>query len=410
MEYKYVIMGGGIAGITAAETIRENDPSGSIAVFTKEPHLLYSRVLLPSYLKLKIRRDQLFLRTFNDFEKNRINLFFKRGVKSIDIEKKKILTDGNDWVFYDKLLMATGGEVEKWKVVGADKKGIFRLQTLDDADALMHYLPQVQKAVVVGNSFIALEFLEIFFLRKIPATLFCKSKNFFRDALDSVGQELLYANFKKHGVEPFFQEEVVEVWGDSRVSGLRTSKPAQFSGDCIGVGIGLNKNLQFFDGLGIATGGEGIRTNEYLETNINDIYAAGDITEFYDVIFEKYHAIGNWTNAFLQGKIAGLNMAGQRKIFRNVPFYSITNLGFQITALGKIEAEDGIETISRVNPSFHKYERFFIKNGVIKGAFMINMFSDKPIIARWIENKVSVEHIKDKLTDIDFNLADVVIS
>lgn len=88
MEYKYIIIGGGIAGITAAETIREHDPSGTIAVFTKEPHILYSRVLLPSFLKDKIRRDQLFLRTFNDFEKSRIDLFLE-GTSSVLMSNKK---------------------------------------------------------------------------------------------------------------------------------------------------------------------------------------------------------------------------------------------------------------------------------------------------------------------------------
>ena len=102
-------------------------------------------------------------------------------------------------------------------------------------------------------------------------------------------------------------------------------------------------------------------------------------------------------------------MAGRKTVFRNVPSYSITNLGFQITALGEIEAGEGVETISRANPPFHKYERFFIKDGVMKGAFMINMFFDKPIISRWIENKVSVEKIKGNFADISFNLAEVVV-
>lgn len=416
MEYKYVIVGGGIAGVTAAETIREFDPSGTIAVFTKEAYVLYSRVLLPSFLKGRIRQDQLFLRTFNDFEKSHIDLFLKRNVIGIDIKQKKIIFQDNEslfhkknTVFYEKLLIASGGEVEPWMAAGNDKKGIFRLQTIDDAESLAKYLPQAKKAIIVGGSFIALEFLEIFSLRRIPVSLICKSSGFFSNSLDSIGGEIIDSNFRRHGIEPHYKEEVREVLGNNWVSGARTDRPAEYQGDTIGVGIGINKNLNFFKEQGFLTGEEGIKTNEYLETGNEGVFAAGDIAEFYDVIFEKNHTVGNWTNAFLQGKTAGLNMAGRKTIFRNVPFYSITNLGFQITALGEIETGEGVETISRANPPFHKYERFFIKDGIVKGAFIINMFSDKPLIARWIENKVSVANIKERLRDIDFNLADVII-
>ena len=416
MEYKYVIIGGGIAGVTAAETIRELDPSGAIAVFTKEAHVLYSRVLLPSFLKGRIRQDQLFLRTFNDFEKSHINLFLKRAVVGIDIKQKKITFQDNEslfhkknTVFYEKLLIASGGEVEEWPVAGNNKKGIFRLQTIDDAEALAKYLSQAKKAIVAGGSFIALEFLEIFSLRRIPISLICKSVGFFSNSLDGTGGEIIDSNFRRHGIESHYKEEVREVLGGNWVSGIRTNRPAEYQGDIIGVGIGLNKNLNFFKERGFLTGEEGIKTNEYLETGNEGVFAAGDIAEFYDVIFEKNHTVGNWTNAFLQGKTVGLNMAGRKMVFRNVPFYSITNLGFQITALGEIETGEGIETISRANPPFHKYERFFIKDGIIKGAFMINMFSDKSILAKLIENKVSVEKIKGNFADISFNLAEVVV-
>lgn len=307
------------------------------------------------------------------------------------------------------MLIASGGEVEPWQVIGSDKKGIFRLQTLDDAESLAKSLPSAKKAIVVGSSFIALEFLEIFSLRKIPVTLICREAGFFNNLLDSVGGEIINSNFRSHGIEPHYKEEVREVLGDSSVFGIRTNRPAEYQGDIIGVGIGLNKNLEFFHTQGIEVGEYGIRANEYLETSIQGVFAVGDIAEFYDINFEKYHAVGNWTIAFLQGKTAGFNMAGGKTIFRHVQCYSITNLGFQITVLGELDAGEHIDTITRANPPFHKYEKFFLKNGIIKGAFIINMFSDKPIISRWIENGVSVEHIKDKLADIDFSLADVVI-
>ena len=263
LEYKYIIVGGGIAGITAAETIREHDLSGTIAVFTKEPHILYSRVLLPSFLKGRIRQDQLFLRTFNDFEKSRIDVFLRRNVVGIDVKQKKIIFQDSesplqkkDTAFYEKLLIASGGEVEEWRAAGNDKKGIFRLQTIDDAELLAKYLPQAQKAIVVGGSFIALEFLEIFSLERIPVTLICRESGFFDNLLDSVGEEIISANFRRHGIEPHYKEEVREVLGDEQATGVRTNRPAEYQGDIIGVRIGLNKNLEFFKEQGFLIGEE----------------------------------------------------------------------------------------------------------------------------------------------------------
>lgn len=409
MFYKYLIIGGGIAGVTAAETIHAHDAKNSIAIVSDEPHLLYSRVLLPSYLKKKISREKVFLRSLGDFESKNIMLFLGERVMKIDATRKEVFLASGRTIFFEKLCIASGGTPEPWGMAGAEsKKGVFHLQTIDDADAMLAALPEMREALVIGGGFIALEFLEFFFTHQIPATLLCRNQNFFGSALDGDGIELIHGNFEKHKINFMFGDETVEVLGSSAVEGVVTKQRVKISANVIGLGIGLGRRMEFLDGSGIEKGAAGIKTNEYLETNVGDVFAAGDVAEFYDAIIGKQHVHGTWTNAFLQGGIAGLNMLGQKKPFRKVPSYSLANLGLHITFLGETKPLDGAETVSRVNSTMSMYERFFIKEDRIIGAVLINMFPDKAIIAKLIEDRVSVAPFKEKLSRMDFDLRSVV--
>lgn len=408
MFYKYLIIGSGIAGVTAAETIRRYDEKNSVAVISDEPHLLYSRVLLPSYLKKKISREKVFLRSLGDFESKNIALFAGERVVKIDATRKEVFLASGRAIFFEKLCIASGGAPEPWSAAGAEgKKGIFRLQTIDDADAILAFLPEMRQAVVVGGGFIALEFLEFFFTHQIPATLLCRSKNFFGLALDGDGMELIHGNFEKHKIKFMFGDETAEVLGSSAVEGIVTKQHIKISANVIGLGIGLGRRMEFLDGSGIEQGESGIKTNEYLETNVGDVFAAGDVAEFYDSVTGSQHVHSTWTNAFLQGGIAGLNMLGQKKPFRKVSSYSLVNFGLHITFLGETKPLDGVETISRVNSAMKMYERFFIKEDRIIGAVLINMFPDKAIITKLIEDRVFIAPCKEKLSRMDFDLRSV---
>lgn len=173
------------------------------------------------------------------------------------------------------------------------------------------------------------------------------------------------------------------------------------------LGIGLERNIDFIRGAGILLGERGIRTNEYLETNIEGIFSAGDAAEFYDVISGKYRLLGNWTNAFLQGKTAGLNMAGKREVFRNVSSYSITNLGFQITVIGECRADSDQEV--RIDKYKNQYERFCIQDDVLVGATLINRFQDKPYLTKLIEAKINIANWRESLRDFEFDIQTIPV-
>lgn len=346
-------------------------------------------------------REQLFLRTTDQFTKNHIDLRLVEKVAYVDVTAHAVGLTNRTTLGYQKLLIASGSRVTPWGRE-KDEKAIYRLQTIDDADRLLTALPTITHPLVIGSSFISLEFLDIFLSNHITPILLVRGSEFFGNMLDISGSELLREHFEHHGIKGYFKDEVSAIQEKEALFEVVTKGATRIPCDALAVGVGVTRNLEFLLGSGIALGERGVRVNEFLETNIGGIFAAGDITEFYDVILKKYRVVGNWTNAFLQGKQAALNMLGRREPFQNVSAYSITNLGFQITALG--EYGETHDTIVRIDPMQKHYERFFLRDGVLVGAALINRFQDKPYLAELIAHRVNVEQYRSRLRDFQFDI------
>ncbi len=411
IAYEYLIIGGGIAGVTAAETIKEKHPTATIAIISEEPHLLYSRVLIPSYLKRKISRDKLFLRRAEDFTQKGIDLHLNQRVISVE-PGQRLVNLGDGLVFqYKKLLIASGGKTKPWGEENFQKY-ILRMQTLDDADQILSSLPSLQHPLVVGSSFIGLEFLEVFSLQGLRPSVLTRDSYYFSKFLDPQGGEIMQNNFARNGIESYFQDSVREIKikenpnpGQGIELKVATEKLLEISCDSIAAAIGIERHTGFLSGSGMELGLLGVRTNEFLETNIAGVYAAGDVAEFFNVHTQKFQVSGNWTDAFLQGKQAGLNMAGSREPYHNISAYSITNLGLQITVLGDYAPD--MESMVRIDVANEQYERIFLKEGVIVGAALINRFQDKPHLTKLIATKTPVGDFRQKLIGFSFDIKEI---
>jgi NAD(P)H-nitrite reductase large subunit len=409
MTYDYLIIGGGIAGVSAAETLRELEGASQIGIVSNEPHILYSRVLLPSYLKNRIPREQLFLRHEDDFTAKRIDVHLGGEAAFVDIKRREVLLKNGMRFGYGKLLLSAGGQVRAWGETPEENQDIiYRLHTLDDADRLKENLDAIRDPIVIGGSFIALEFLEIFVLNRLPPLLLCKDQGMLNGWLEGQGSDLLSSRFRQEGIVVQFGDAVKEI--QRKESGMRviTNGLRQFSAGAIALGIGIERNLTFLKDSGIELGKKGIRTSEFLETNIPGVFAAGDIAEFFDAIKGEYRALGNWTNAVLQGKCAAKNMAGVSSSFRSVSGYSISNFGLHITILGDYEGAD--ESIVRVEPIQNRYERLFLRKGILTGAALINRFQDKPYLSRLIETRTPLgEETRRELRNPQFDIRQIPV-
>lgn len=412
-SFDYLIIGNGIAGVSAAETIRGEDASASIAIITDESHPLYSRVLLPNYVKGLIPREKVFLRKPEDYTAKRITCF--TGVPAVHLDTADTtvhLADQRGFRF-GKLLIASGGKPRSFGGGEVTPFGVSRFQTIEDADGIRSLLPQSHQALVVGGGFIALEFLDALSRAGVTTNLLIQEERFFERFLDSAGSTMLEENFFTHGVKEIIRgEKLTAIEGQDRVSAVTTESRKLIPCDFLGIGIGIEKSIGWLRTTDVSITPRGIFANEFLETTIPGIFAAGDVADFYDVITRRYRSHGNWSNAFLQGKTAGWNMVhpdGQQP-FRSVPFYSITNLGFNIIFVGAVEIGQGVETTVRRDPEKGMYERFFIAEDRLVGAVIINRPPDKLAVTTLIERAHPLGAWRGQLHDASFNLASTISS
>ena len=409
--YDYLIIGGGIAGVTAAETIRSRLPRVSIGIVSREPEILYSRVLLPAYVKGKIPRSKLFLRTHDRFAEQKIELVAPYEALGIDVPRREVRLNDGTFVQYGALLVASGGQ-GKPGGTAADQSLIYRLQTIEDADRLLAAIPGIKKPVVIGASFIGLEFLETFVLHKIMPTALMRDAYFFGNFLDAAGGELFHRHLRLHGVAFSAKTEIAGLLHAEDEVKITTTTGQELTADALAVGIGIDRSFGFLEGSGVVLGAQGVLTNEFLETNQPGIFAAGDVAEFYDSVSGTHHTDGNWTSAFLQGRQAGLAMVGERVAFNRLATYSITNFGLQITALGSCINVDtpGSEAVSRHEEEGTRYERFFFRDGALAGAFLINHFSDKAHLAALITSRTWVEEWRRDLQNPRFDIRRIAVN
>lgn len=403
--YDYVIIGGGIAGVTAAETIRGRDHEGSIALISAESFPLYSRVMLPWYVRGSLNRAQVFLRNVADYEREGINIFFGHEVVGVNLERHEVHTNNGNVFTYRSLLISTGGAPARWRIEGGDHPLVHRLQTIEDADRLREILLRSNKkeALVIGCGFIGLEFIESYVAHGVRPIIIMPEDYAFERLVGPEGGRLLEEQWKRAGAEIARRTTIEAVRSDGNglpvgrhglpagQAGLVgiTTEGQGYHGAFAGVGIGLERNINVFTGIGLEIKAS-IVANEFLETNNPGVFAAGDMAEYFDVIFQKHRLVGNWTNAYLQGSIAGENMArfsrGERdyRAFRKVSSYSITHTGMHLAFLGECE-KNATRREENYQPEKQAYQQLFFDGTRLVGASLINHPKDIPAFLSRIE-------------------------
>jgi NADPH-dependent 2,4-dienoyl-CoA reductase/sulfur reductase-like enzyme len=405
--YNYLIIGGGVAGVTAAETIRARDRDGLIGILSAEPHRLYSRVLLPSYVRGDIDREKVFLRKEGDYQASRIDFLPNVQVSFVNTQKGEVGLANHTTIGYKKLLIASGGKTAPSNLDGYDEY-VYRLQTLDDADRLRTRFRdrKFRSPIIIGGSLIALEFLSLAAAYKVPARLLFRSHYFFSRLMGPQGGEFMRRIFSDRGFTIVPEDEVMDAAENEGFLQIKTMKLVTFDHDAIFLGIGLNRNTDFLAGANVEIG-EGVKTNECLETNVPDVYAAGDIAEFHDVLFNRSRVVGNWTNSFLQGKLAGMNMTGGKLVLRVVTSYATTHFGLAIAALGDCTESAG--SVERANFQKNIYERYFIHEHALVGAVLVNKNDSRSHATALIETRTPLDGFYDRMKGSTFDIREIPI-
>lgn len=426
----FLIVGGSAAGTTAAETIRNLNPEAKIAIVTDEAHEQYSRVLLPNYIRHQISREQMFLKKPQWYREKKIDLI--RGVRAqrLEVSRKTVILSDGEEVEYGKLLIVVGGYVVPLSVPGGDSENVFYMRTVEDGDKIIEKSKGARKAVIVGGGFIGLEFSSCFRLNGIDeVTTLVRGKYYWSKKLDEESSRVVVGVLEKNGVTIKTEEEPDHMESEGgKLSAVVTKSGHRYEADVVGVGIGIKSDFSWLDGSGIEIS-KGIVTNEYLETNVADVYAAGDCAEFYDPVFERKHLVGNWTNATTQGLVVGKTMSGQCTKFETASSYSISffaapNNG-TCSFIGVTDEDFADKIIVRGSSADGKVTRIYIKKYPsthsnnsgqagsgqvtrIVGATIVNCPSDVGPITMAVRNRVDVAKFISELGKSDFDLKSLI--
>jgi NAD(P)H-nitrite reductase large subunit len=376
----HLIIGGGIAGTTCAEELRKLDPNAEITLVSEEDSPVYSRVLLPHYVKGKVPRERVFLKKETWYAESHVEWITDVRAEHLDVRNKFVALSNGREIEYDKLLIATGGEVRTAEIEG---RNVSYFRTLGDAEHLVTLLAErtpETRGQIFGGGFIACEYLNIFAHFGISTTLSMRSDRFWSRVFDEETGKLVNDWVRANGVEIVTQ------------TGNHPFTPPLKAGELIGVGIGIEPDFSLIREAGVETR-SGIVTNEFLETNVPDVYAAGDIAEFYDVIVGRHLHVGNWMNAQMQGRHAAKVMMGDRAPFKLVSSYATNALGLDIIFVGDTVREAADEIVRKGSAADGGVTQLFIRAGKVVGATIVGRNADRQPVTNAIRDGLAAAEL-----------------
>jgi len=404
MTTSHVIVGDGIAGSSAAETIREEDPDADVTVLTDEGEALYNRILIKEFAKGKLPEAPISIHEPDWYEERDIDLHLNTYVTNIDPDAHEITTHEGDTFAYDKLLIATGGTPAQLPVENSDAKGIHHFWTFDDARAIREHAEESENGIVVGAGLLGIDLAAICAAQGLDAHYLMRGNRWWRYALSLDGAEIIHNALEERGVEPVFESGVdrFTVDDDGHVTGAIDPNGDQYDGEWVGIAIGLDFNTEWLHGTDIETD-NGVVVDQYMQTNVEDIYAAGDITRFYDTILDDYAQNGAWGSAKEQGTVAAKNMVAddEAEEFRWVSSYSITHFDFPFLSFGHPTRGDD-EAERRYSDT--EWRRLAFENGKLVGGVLIGDLSQQSTFKQLIREEREVADQKELLLEENVDL------
>jgi 3-phenylpropionate/trans-cinnamate dioxygenase ferredoxin reductase subunit len=401
LSRRYVILGNGIAGQTAAEELRKLDADASIVMIAAERHPLYNRVALPRYLRGQVRREKVFMRTVEDYAKRNLEIHFETWATEVDVTNKVVRTNRGQEFVYDALLIATGGRPKPPPWHGSDEVSrCLGFQTLDDTDAIIEKADASERVLVMGGSFIGYELAEgVSFRKKAQLTWIMRGPWFLRYVLDEEGGQLCRQMGEAQGVEFITSDEVQKF---SRLNGrfqadTVNGKHVEF--DLLTYGVGLDYYTEPARGSVIELD-KGIVTDAKLRTAAPDVYAAGDVAVFFDLMVERHNQMGTWDNAEAHGKVAAHNMAGADEDFFDVPTYTTTMFGSTLAVMGVTpDVQPDLESVRTYSFEEKFYRKLFFKDDKLVGAIMIGPPKGRKKLIEIMRSRQRIERPKQELLD-----------
>lgn len=387
MTNKIVIIGSGIAGITALKAIREVDKDSEVFIFGEEKFYPYNRIKLSKNLFDELSEDNILLQKKDWYDENKIKIFLDKKVIEINTEKKEVVLSDKSVFKYDKLLLSNGARNNKPPIDGIERAGVFTLRKFQDAREIRDQIKKGDTVINIGGGIQGLETAWNLQQHGVKVSIMEFQSRLMPNQLDERASQILQEAAQKFEITVHLNTGAHKIVGSNSVEGIVTNSGELFPCQGVIYAVGIKPNIEIVQDTPIKYG-KGIIVNENMETNVDSIYAAGDVAEFNGRI------AGLWNISIGQGKVAGYNIAGKASIYNHiVPVTTLNAFKLSLFSMGCVDEAKATNVLVEENDE-GKYIKVFIRDNKIIGAIVIGDMKRSPIFKTAIEKEISLEAIE----------------
>ncbi|MGB9776527.1 MAG: NAD(P)/FAD-dependent oxidoreductase [Anaerolineae bacterium] len=392
---RYVIIGNGVAGVTAAQSIARAQPGADLHIYAAEPYPYYRRPQLPDYIAGIVAEADIFYRPPEWYEQQGIRVHLSAPVAELDPQAHRLrLADGTE-VPYDRLLLATGGRAWIPPIEGAGRPGVFTLRTLDDARAIRQFAQSARRGVVIGGGLLGLETARALRALGLEVTVLEFAPYLMPRQLDREGAAVLETLLQQMNIRTVTGAATEAVLGDGAVRAVHLKDGREFPADLVVCSTGIRSEVTLARQAGLAVN-RGVVVDEYLQTSVPDVYAAGDVAEAGGIVYGIVPA------AIEQARAAAANLVapGSAIYPGTLPATTLKVVGAELTSLGECVAEgDDLILLRRADPQNGRYRKLALRDGRIVGAILLNERAHTSPIRQLMERGTDVSAYADLLME-----------
>ena len=394
----YVIVGANVAAVGTIEGIRRHDTRSSILTISYETLGSYSKAMLADYIKGS-SAGYLEYRGKDYFERMGANCLYGRRVTRLDLDKSKLLLEGGEEVGYKKLLLSVGGTPFKPAIKGAENKElIFSFTEFIDAHKIREALPRFESVVVIGAGFTGTEIAYTLNKLNKKVSVVELGDRVLVKALDPKSSEIAESLMKAEGIEFYLNDTVEEISGNKEISGVKLKSGKFIPCQAVITAIGVVPNGQLMANTPLNFN-RGLEVDEFMRTNIPDVYGAGDVVKAIDITDGEKRALPLWPLAYQQGIVAGSNMAGAKYPYAGgLPMNSLKFLKVPILSAGITTPPDqSYQVLRHDDQKGSFYRSLILKDGRLKGFVTIGAIDGAGVLTGLIKSRIDISDIKDSL-------------
>lgn len=384
-NYKYVILGGGLtAGYAAQEFVENGIDADELCIVSAEGTLPYERPpLSKDFLAGEKTKDDILINERDFYKDNGIVVKLNTRVDRVDFDRKKLFA-GDQEITYEKLLIATGSRPRTLDVPGADLDNIFYLRKLEDSREIRRQAKEAGTAVVIGGSFIGMETTSVLQSSGVDTTMIFPEERVWEVFFTAEMSDFFERYYRERGVTILPENKAESFSGEEQVTHVVTSSGERLEADLVVLGIGVSPNTEIFKDTALELKDGAILVNRFLETNLPDVLAAGDVTRYKDVIYNRPLHIEHWDNAVEQGRHAATVMMGQYQPYEHVPYFFSDEFDLSYEFWGRTDG--AVETVHRGDVGSGSFSVWWLdEDGRLVAAFVMDRPEDEREMAQeWI--------------------------